>query len=538
MDDKPYKAGQSYDITLKILTPNSDEIADETTMRMLSAQSRCVLVVLPDDRTFLDEIQSSLQIEKFIRFDATNTVTKYEQIKEAKKVELRERSAAARLFLEEALKSATIYVNGDRVQTTSKDVSARINEAIGKLVGTVFHKLSYIDTAMSESDIKRLFTDNGKQLTLAGTTTTPNSLALHDVNDYISVNTSRHTKTSMKSLLDRFMKAPYGFIEADVQWLVAKLFKDGDIAFFVNSESVSLLSKSIDEIVRFITRKEFNERLMTEKRVRASEKQKKSVREAMKELFGIAPSSDDDDAVMGSFLNYAGGLKNELEKLEIHYKNQPLYPGKALVAQGKKLLTDALQLKNANEFFAAVDRNRDDYLDFAEDFEPVRKFFNGDQVAIFDRAIRLMAIYDDSRTFIVNDEIESTVGQVKAIMKKPAPYSDIFKLPGLLDTYISAYSTLLTEMEKPILAAIDEARARVFGELKGKLCEDSLRQKFIDRFSDLHENVWAKICRHNAFRKDKGHDRDPYDGCYVAEDRHDGFALCREGQAMDTHGLF
>ncbi len=395
MDDKPYKAGQSYDITLKILTPNSDEIADETTMRMLSAQSRCVLVVLPDDRTFLDEIQSSLQIEKFIRFDATNTVTKYEQIKEAKKVELRERSAAARLFLEEALKSATIYVNGDRVQTTSKDVSARINEAIGKLVGTVFHKLSYIDTAMSESDIKRLFTDNGKQLTLAGTTTTPNSLALHDVNDYISVNTSRHTKTSMKSLLDRFMKAPYGFIEADVQWLVAKLFKDGDIAFFVNSESVSLLSKSIDEIVRFITRKEFNERLMTEKRVRASEKQKKSVREAMKELFGIAPSSDDDDAVMGSFLNYAGGLKNELEKLEIHYKNQPLYPGKALVAQGKKLLTDALQLKNANEFFAAVDRNRDDYLDFAEDFEPVRKFFNGDQVAIFDRAIRLMAIYED-----------------------------------------------------------------------------------------------------------------------------------------------
>ena len=364
-------------------------------MRMLSAQSRCVLVVLPDDRTFLDEIQSSLQIEKFIRFDATNTVTKYEQIKEAKKVELRERSAAARLFLEEALKSATIYVNGDRVQTTSKDVSARINEAIGKLVGTVFHKLSYIDTAMSESDIKRLFTDNGKQLTLAGTTTTPNSLALHDVNDYISVNTSRHTKTSMKSLLDRFMKAPYGFIEADVQWLVAKLFKDGDIAFFVNSESVSLLSKSIDEIVRFITRKEFNERLMTEKRVRASEKQKKSVREAMKELFGIAPSSDDDDAVMGSFLNYAGGLKNELEKLEIHYKNQPLYPGKALVAQGKKLLTDALQLKNANEFFAAVDRNRDDYLDFAEDFEPVRKFFNGDQVAIFDRAIRLMAIYED-----------------------------------------------------------------------------------------------------------------------------------------------
>lgn len=489
VDDKPYKAGQNYDITLKILTPNSDEIVDETTMRMLSAQSRCVLVVLPDDRTFLDEIRSSLQIEKFIRFDATNTVTKYEQIKEAKKVELRERSAAARLFLEESLKAATIYVNGDRVQTTAKEVSSRINDAIGKLVSSVFHKLSYIDTAMGESDIRKLFSDHGQQLTLAGTNSTPNSLALHDVNDYIGVNTSRHTKTSMKSLLDRFMKAPYGFVEADVQWLVAKLFKDGEIAFYVNSEPVTLLSKSVDEIVRFITRKEFNEKLMTEKRVRASEKQKKAVREVMKELFGITPSSDDDDAVMGSFLNYAGRLKNDLEKLEIHYKNQPLYPGKSLVTNGKKLMSDVSLLKNANEFFASVDRDRDDYLDFAEDYEPVKKFFAGEQITIFDRAIRLMAIYDDSRTFIVNDEIESAVSQVKAIMKKQAPYTEIKNLPGLLDQFMTAYSNLLTEMEQPILAAIDEARTRVFQELKGKLCETNLRERYIERFSDLHEKA-------------------------------------------------
>ncbi|MDO5135215.1 MAG: BREX system P-loop protein BrxC, partial [Eubacteriales bacterium] len=489
VDDKPYKAGQSYDITLKILTPNSDEISDEMTMRMLSAQSRCVLVVLPDDRAFLDEIHSSLQIEKFIRFDAANTVTKYEQIKETKKAELRERSAAARLFLEEALKAAAIYVNGDKVQTASREVSARINDAIGKLVVSVYHKLSYIDTAMGEADIRKLFTGSHKQLTLEGTNTVPNSLALHDVNDYISVNTSRHTKTSMKTLLDRFTKAPYGFVEADVQWLAAKLFKDGDIAFYVNSEPVSLLSKSVDEIVRFITRKEFHERLMTEKRVRASEKQKKAVREVMKELFGVSPSSDDDDAVMGGFRNYANNFKNEIEKLEIHYKNQPLYPGKALVQQGKKLMTEVLQIKNANEFFAAVDKGRDDFLDFAEDFEPVRKFFHGDQITIFDKAIRLMTIYDDSHTFIVNDEIESTVSQIKGIMKKPAPYSDIFKLPGLLETYISAYGALLTEMEEPVLASLDEARARVLSGLEGRLCEDALRQRFLDRFHELHNKA-------------------------------------------------
>lgn len=489
VDDKPYKAGQNYDITLKILTPNSDEVADDTTMRLLSAQSRCVLVVLPDDRAFLDEIRSSLQIEKFIRFDATNTVTKYERIKEAKKAELRERSVAARLFLEESLKSAVIYVNGDQVQTAAKEVFSRINAAIGKLVASVYHKLSYIDTAMNEADIKKLFNNTSQQMSLAGNNMTPNSLALHDVNDYIAVNTSRHTKTSMKSLLDRFMKAPYGFVEADVWWLVAKLFKNGEIAFFVNSESVTLLSKSVDEIVRFITRKEFNERLMTEKRVRASEKQKKAVREVMKELFGASLFSDDDDAVMSGFIGYAGRLKNDLEKLEIRYQSQPLYPGKSFVLQGKKLMNDVSQLKNANEFFASVDSDRDDYLDFAEDYEPVKKFFSGDQITIFDRAIRLMAIYDDSRTFIVNKEIESIAEQVKSIMKKSVPYSDIFKLPGLLDEFSNTYSKLLDEMEAPIEEAIEEARKRVLQELEGKLCEGQLRSRYTDRFQELHEKA-------------------------------------------------
>lgn len=127
-----------------------------------------------DDRTFLDEIRSALQIEKFIRFDATNAVTQFESIKEAKKVEMRERNGAAKLFLSESLKNAEIYVNGDKIQSGAKEIASKINDALGKLVSTVYHKLSYIDTAMSESDIRTLFKNNGQQLTLAGTNTVKN----------------------------------------------------------------------------------------------------------------------------------------------------------------------------------------------------------------------------------------------------------------------------------------------------------------------------------------------------------------------------
>ena len=121
----------------------------------------------------------------------------------------------------------------------------------------------------------------------------------------------------MKSILERFLKAPYGFVEADVQWLVAKLFKDGEIAMFVNNDAVTLLSKTPEEIIRYLTRKEFNEKLMTEKRVKANEKQKKSVCTVMKELFNVTSASDDDDAIMRSFLGYA--IKSERMTLKIGY---------------------------------------------------------------------------------------------------------------------------------------------------------------------------------------------------------------------------
>ena len=62
-------------------------------------------------------------------------------------------------------------------------------------------------------------------------------------------------KTSMKTVKDRFMKAPYGFVEDDVHWLVAKLFKRGDLAFTVNGASVNLNNKSAEEIISYVRRK-------------------------------------------------------------------------------------------------------------------------------------------------------------------------------------------------------------------------------------------------------------------------------------------
>lgn len=485
VDNRLYKQNQNYDISVKILTPDSDELSDPSTLGMMTLQDRTVLVVLPEDRSFLDEIRLSLQIEEFMRKDMGSSITKYDAIKEAKIVELRERNEAARRLLEASLQEATIYVQGEILTIKSKDIAIRMNEAIGKLVHNVYNKLYYIDTAMNEKDIETLFKTKTGQLTLDGIDQIPNKYALEDVRNYIATNTQRHIKTSMKSVIDRFVKAPYGFIEDDVHWLVAKLFKEGDIALFVNNEAVTIHSKSVDEIILYLTRKANYEKLMLETRERANEKQKKAVKEVMREMFGVNHVNDDDDAIMNNFLEHARILYKNLDTLHNHCSEEPKYPGKEVVSYGRKLITSLRSIKYSKEFFDMINNQKDEYLDFAEDYIPVKGFFEGDQKKIFDRALKLIKIYNDSKTFIVNRELEKVVDDINTILKNRNPFGQIFKLPDLLDNFNTLYDAVLEEKLKPVERAIQEDRNSVLDTLKGKLCFDTFQTRVIKEFDEL-----------------------------------------------------
>ena len=488
VDDRPYKSTQNFDIGVRILTPASDYGTDETTLRMVSGQGREVLVVLPDDRAFMDEIQRYLKIEKFLRLNTSSALSKYESIKEAKRLEMRERNANAKLFLTESLKDAVIYVNGDRAQISAKEVSTRISEALGRLVKTVYHKLDYIDAAMGEDDIRKLLkTSNQITLNLEGGTE-PNIHALDDVLQYIAGNSRMHVKTSMKSIKDRFMKAPYGFVEDDVQWLVAKLFKRGDLSFSVNGASVTMMNKDVEEIINYITKKAFVEKLMMEERVRVADKDKKVVRDVLKELFHTSSPSDDEDAVMNFFISFVNKLITELRVMKKDYEKAK-YPGLKVIEEGIRIMSDIVQIQSPVEFFQTVSKKQDDLLDFAEDYEPIKAFFAGEQKGIFDKALLYLDKYDDSKTYIVDAELENVVDAIRTIVKKDKPFADIPKLPELLKQFTDVYSKVLDEQLAPVLASVSESRKRVFEVLNTKPYKDEKLNGYIDLFLEIENGA-------------------------------------------------
>ena len=488
VDDRPYKATQNYDIGVRILTPWYEGGSDEGTLRMMSGQGKEVIVSLPNDAEFLTEMRAYLKIEHFLRRNTSMQIAKYPAIREAKNIEMRERNANVKLYLTEALKQAKVYVNGDLVSLSAKDVANKIGEAVGRLVQTVYHKLVYIDAPMGEAEIRRALRA-GNQISIdLQEMKESNAHALDDVREYIARNSRNHIKTSMKALKERFMKAPYGFVEDDIDWLVARLFRRGDIAFTVSGEPVSLNNKTEDEIFNFITKKQYVEKLLMEERVRVSDREKKAVRSVMKELFRTTVLPDDEDAIMRDFRSFAKSLIADIEKLEPLYERYA-YPGKEVLARGKALLRTALQPQSAAEFFADIAKKQDDYLDFAEDYEPVKAFFGGDQKTIFTRALDMLAIYDDSKTYIVNAELEEVVAQMRAVVRQDKPYASIPRLPELRDKFTDLYNAVLEEESVPVLSSIEGDLVRVLQVLQGKPYAARYEANYRAQFAEIQSGA-------------------------------------------------
>ena len=484
VDDRFFKGNQSNDIGITIITPYGGEYTDSA-LRMMSVSEQAVIVKLPNDSTFLDEITDSIKIYKYLN---KNDIDK--NIRRTKEDERMEKKDRILIFIEEALKNADIYVNGDKATISAREATARLNEALGKLVAKQYSKLTYMETAPELSDIAAIFNEGNGQMSFLGTSdTTPNKLALDEVVSVIALNNQRHMKTSLKSLQDKFIAAPYGFDLKDVQWLVAMLFKMGKVALTINSQTLSLLANNKEELVRYITKREYVEKLLIDIRERATDGQIRSAKEVLKDYFGITVSSDDDDVIMKQFQTYAKKKLDEFADIMVEYRVNAMLPCKFIMEKAKKELDEIIAIKEPVEFFKTVDRNRDDLLDSAEDTAPVFDFFRGEQKNIFEKALKYIKIFDNSKTYVREQEIIDLVGKIEAVVKMNTPFGQIHTLPEMMDKFISLYGTLLDKEAKEMEPIVSDDYKKVMDVLETKQFADVFRSRFATKFEELRKKL-------------------------------------------------
>lgn len=491
VDDRLHKSNQSYDVGLRIITPHFNEY-DERTLKLMSGEGKQVLVVLqPDDRSYWNEIGQSLKIEKYLQHNPMSSTDRYAAIKEAKVRELIERSANAKQYLQESLKEAQIYVNGSLADIKTKDITARLNEALNKLIDVVYFKLKYIDTAMNVDSMRSLLKNDKHAALDLGNESIPNKNAIDDVKRYIDSNTVAHNKISLKTIKDYFSKAPYGFINDDVEWIMAKLLKDGSISLFLQHESITLVNKSVDDIIEYLTKKAFTDKVMLEPKKQVEKKKIDLAKDLLKEVFCENTLTTDAEQLMAAFKKSCIGCLNTLRNYHRDYYSKSIYPGKAIVDNGIELFTVLVNIDDLLEFYNYLAKNEDKLIEFADDYEPVRKFFAGEQKKIFDDAAEKYNIFINSTSYITDSELVEIAEQIKSILQHNNPYSLIQKLPGLIEAFNNKYAVILENNTFPVKQTVLENKMQVLQALEGKSFKDQYLVKVAKIFNEFLQNIEA-----------------------------------------------
>lgn len=483
VDDRLFRGNQGNDIGVKIITPYYDPGSELTqlVLKEMSHKENNLIVKLPADTSFLDEIEELLKIETYLRKKGGITSNQtIEDIKVKKGREVGERKKRIKSLINDALKAAEIYVNSQKLDIKEKDPNERINEGLKMLIDCNYTKLSYIDTFIeSENDLRDVLYKDEVQMRIEK----PNKLALDEVLDFIERNTIRNIPVTMKSVTDTFQKAPYGWNEEDIEGLIAKLFKAQKIKLQLHSEYLQIDDR---ELVRYITRRDYAEKLLVEARPIIPQVLINAVKDIVKEVFGRSAFPSDEDGLKDSIADIMENENSQISKLLDHYKYAD-YPGRDILEEGKKVFNKILRKGDTKDFFEEIQKNKAELLDYGEYAVDVKKFFDeeGKQKEIFDRALRMVKIYKKNKTYVLDKTAIEAYEQIARIVNSSEPYREIYKLPEMVDKFIDIFWELLEQECNPIRKVIQTDYNKVKEEMAAYNASDMLKDKIMNGYDDL-----------------------------------------------------
>ncbi|MGM7634990.1 BREX system P-loop protein BrxC [Bacillus sp. Hm123] len=487
IDDRPIGM-QTHDIGLKIITPYFDAATElnDAALKMMSMRENHVILKLPHDTSYLDEMTEILKIQAYLKIKSGTAVSQaIEDIKVRKSREVTERKERVRTYVTEALKQADIFVNSQLLDVKEKNPVDRINDAFKVLIDTLYNKLhyvkSFIDTA---KQLNELLAEQPKQLTLMDEED-PNALALQEVNTYIERLSNRNQSMTVKSITAHFAKQPYGWNELDTVALMIKLFKGQEIKLQLNS---SYLTTEERDLVNYLTKRDYVERVIVKNRERIAPSLIKIVKDLCKELFEITALPADEDGLMNRFRELLTAEQNKMNVLLANYRNT-FYPGQEVLQDEKDAIEQLLNISDTASFYNKAKQLQDDFLDYAEDVEQVKAFFET-QRDIYDDAVKRLDIFEKNQTYVTDQKVTGVIDRISKIVKHKEPYKNIHQLPNLINEFNDLFIELLEKECEPIKEAIEADYHIVLEELnKHEEIKNVLFNKFKTSFDRLKDRL-------------------------------------------------
>lgn len=475
------KYSQEYEIGIKVVTTSPEK--DDTEIIMQSArENKYVFIKLEISTLIYDEITNYLQVEEYRRSKSGIYQTQQvEDIIRAKQREIENAEIRVKENIKEELNEAEIIITGDRQNINAKDAKARVNEALEILINNIYTKFSYIKHNFSTQDIKDLFHEN-RQNMLGNEVEFINQKAYDAMKEYCEEKNTFGMLITIRTLLQDFGTAPYGFLDEDILYLLTRLLKDEVVSLIYNNEVQNINS---EDTLTKILKRDYYDRTIIKIRQKIDINLINDLKSVARNAFNVINLRDDEDGMVEDFKNDC--LQNTLNKLNriagYYYVSgsKYQYPGQDVKDEATNLIERLLKTRDIGEFFKEVSKSKDKFIALAPKIEMVLDFFNGTQKEQFDEAKKIITIYDNNKDYAdKTDELLNVVNKIVSILTSKEPYSEIHELPTLRKDLIDILTNMYDVKSEPIIKMIDSTIEYIENEVKKARIDTEFGKPYIN----------------------------------------------------------
>ncbi|PLC52819.1 hypothetical protein CR155_15515 [Pollutimonas nitritireducens] len=407
MDDR--LLGREHELAIHVITSLSDGFENLITQRMQSMGHSELRVVLPADARFMQDLTMHRRTEKYIKQHISTQQDSIKRILESKSFQNRDRLGELEERIKHLLGHATLIINASDVDINSDDGQTRVLKGFYQLIETSYPNLRMLrDTAYTDTDIGKYLKQS--QDALIGNDATSLTEAEQELLAFIQSNAKSGVRTTVKNLLEKFERKPYGWYYAAILCNLALLFARGKLEARQNSNPLEG-----DALEKALLNTNAHASLVLEPQVAFTASQVRHLKDFFADFFNRPARANDAKALAMETIEAIKAL--ELELTDLHGQKAQ-YPFLFALEDVLVKLKD-LGSKNPNWFLTDLSRTSDDLLDTKEQIiEPLTKFMQSAQKAIYDAARKLVLEQEDNFAYLPAAEVEP----IKAILTDPAPY--------------------------------------------------------------------------------------------------------------------
>lgn len=478
VDNRKYS--QEYEIGIKVITTSPEK--DDTDIIIQSTrENNYVFVKLEVSTLIYDEIKYCIQVEKYRRekFGIYQT-QQIEDIIRAKQREVEKNEVRIKENIHEQLKEAEIIIAGDKLVIRTKEVRERIYDALEILINNIYTKFTYINHNFGISDIKELFKETKNNL-LGNEVAFVNQKAYDAMKDYCEEKNAFSLPVTIRTMLQDFGKAPYGFLDEDILYILTKLLKDEVIVLIYNNEVQNITS---EETLTKILKREYYDKTVIKIRKKIELELINDLKSVARNAFNVIDLRDDEDGMIKDFKDRClTETINKLRNIIVHYNLsiEYQYPGQNIVEQALESFDKLNKIRDISEIYKEVSNQKDNLIEMSSKIEMVLDFFKGTQKEQFDEARKTLLVYINNKDFIdYAEDLINVIDKMTLIMENEEPYSDIHKLPILRKELIDILGEMYNLKSAPIIEMVKSTVEYFENEVKDAGLDQDFARYYIE----------------------------------------------------------